>query len=48
LNEHDIKPSYVKALHDAGMEDLTVDQLIELSEREVDPSYLKALQGGAN
>jgi len=30
------------------MEDLTVDQLIELSEREVDPSYLKALQGGAN
>jgi len=48
LSDHDIRPAYVQALQEAGLTDLTFDQVIELSEREVDPAYLKALRGVSN
>ncbi len=45
LNDHEVKPAYIKALREAGLVDLTFDQVIELSEREVDPAYVRALHG---
>src|SRR6266699_3151668 len=44
LSEHEVKPSYARALREAGLMDLSVDQVIELSEHEIKPSYLAKLR----
>src|SRR6266702_443488 len=44
LSEHEIKPSYLAKLREAGLTDLSFDQAIELNDHEVKPAYIKALR----
>src|SRR6266705_455234 len=44
LSDQEVKPSYARALREAGLMDLSVDQVIELSEHEIKPSYLAKLR----
>ena len=44
LREHDVKPGYVRELHDLGFTDLSVDQIIELRNHDVKPEYVRELR----
>src|SRR5229473_3993665 len=46
LSEHDVQPTYLRDLRDAGLTYLTIEQIIKLSEHEVGPAFLKALRDG--
>src|SRR6266567_1004953 len=43
LSEHEVKPSYISRLREAGLYDLSVEEAIELNEHDIKPSYVKAL-----
>src|SRR5215216_1046532 len=44
LSEHEIEPDFLKALVEAGLNDLSFEQIIALGEHEVDPHYIKDLR----
>ena len=44
LSEHEIDPDFIRRLREAGLTDLSFEQIVELNEREVDPALLKALR----
>lgn len=44
LREHDVEPSWVKALYEAGITDLSVNDIVELAEHDVEIDWLHELR----
>ena len=44
MSEHEVDVDFIRELLEAGLEDLTVEQIIDLSDREVDLDVVRTMR----